>query len=289
MRSILAFFLAIGLSLLLVVPAMAQTEDELVAQFLKKTEKNHVKKVGFVVANGSFGRLNHDNDYNKFSVRVSPLISSVSGGTVGVDRIYDSKELYGGLGLMMSPKTSGTIGFGYWFKMGSEQSGNLDLSLVNLDDPNPVYDFNLKSQVQVYAISGQIDYYVTNPPDRDGILHALAFKVGAGAGFYFANWQLWDGFTGFNIDTGEPEVVGGKLTGSAPGFTAQAAVEYPMQLGGLVVEGSLRYLYLNFTGMRWYNDNNQEVVATVNNSGTRVNLDMSGPRLQLGLKRYFSW
>ncbi len=289
MRSILAFFLAIGLSLLLVVPAMSQTEDELVAQFLKKAEKTQVKKVGFVIANGSFGRLNRDNDYNKFSVRVSPLISSVSGGTVGVNRIYDSKELFGGFGLMVSPKTSGMIGFGYWLKMGSKQSGDLDLSLVNLDDPNPVYDFNLKSQVQVYAISAQMDYYVTNPPDRDGILHALAFKVGAGAGFYFANWQLWDGFTGFNIDTGQPEVVGGNLKGNAPGFSAQASMEYPMQLGGLVVEGSLRYLYLNFTGMRWYNDNNEEVVATVNNSGTRVNLNMSGPRVQLGLKRYFSW
>jgi len=289
MRSILAFILAIGLSLLLVVPAMSQTEDELVAQFLKKAEKARVKKVGFVVVNGSFGRLNRDNDYNKFSVRVSPLISSVGGGTVGVARIYDSQELFGGLGLMVSSKTSGTIGFGYWLKMGSDQAGDLNLSLVNLDDPNPVYDFTLKSQVQVLAVSAQMDYYITNPPDRDGILHALALKVGVGAGFYFANWELWDGFTGFNIDTGEPEVIGGKLKGSAPGFSAQAAMEYPMKLGGLVVEGSLRYLYLNFTGMKWYNDSNQEVVATVNNSGTRVNLNMSGPRVQLGLKRYFAW
>lgn len=289
MRSILAFVLALGLSLLLVVPAMSQTEDELVSQFLKKTEKIQIKKVGFVVVNGSFGRLNRDNDYNKFSVRVSPLISSVSGGTVGVDKINDSRQFFGGFGYMFSPKTSATLGFGYWLKMGSNQSGDLDLSLVNLNDPNPVYDFNLKSQVQVFAVSGQMDYYVINPPDRAGVLHALALKVGAGAGVYFASWQLWDGFTGFNIETGQPEVIGGKLTGTAPGFTAQAGVEYPVQLGGLVVEGSLRYLYLNFTGMKWYNDNNQEVVATVNNSGTRVNLNMSGPRIQLGLKRYFSW
>lgn len=289
MRSILAFILAFGLSLLLVVPAMSQTEDELVAQFLKKTEKIQVKKVGFVVVNGSFGRLNHDNDYNKFTVRVSPLISSVSGGTVGVDKINSSMEFFGGFGYMFSPKTSATIGFDYWLKMGSNQSGDLDLSLVNMNDPNPVYNFDLKSQVQVFAVSGQVDYFVANPPDRDGVLHALALKVGAGTGLYFASWQLWDGFTGFNIETGQPEVVGGSLKGIAPGFNAQAAVEYPVKLGGLVVEGSLRYLYLNFTGMKWYNDNNQEVVATVNNSGTRVNLNMSGPRIQLGLKRYFSW
>jgi hypothetical protein len=70
---------------------------------------------------------------------------------------------------------------------------------------------------------------------------------------------------------------------------ANAAAELPLGLAGLVVEAEGRFLYLNFTKMSWYNSSNDEIVATVNNSGAQVELDMSGPRFQLGLKRYFSW
>ena len=81
MRSIFAFILVFVLSMLLITPAFAQTEDELVAKFLKKAEKQQVQKVGYIVMNGSLGRLFQDNDYNKFSVRVSPLVSSVTSGS----------------------------------------------------------------------------------------------------------------------------------------------------------------------------------------------------------------
>jgi len=289
MRSIYTLFLVMGLSLLLAVPAMAQTEDELVAQFLKKTEKNKVRKVGFFVVNGSFGRLNRDNDYNKFSVRVSPLISSVDGSSVGIEKINYSQEFFGGFGFIVSPKSSATIGFSYWLKMGSSEFGDMNLSLVNLGASDPTYDFELNSQVQVYGIAGDLDYYLVNPPGADGQLNNLSFKVGGGLGYYFARWQVWEGFTGFNLTTGVPEVIDGKLKGSAIGVSLQVSAEYPIKLGGLVMEGSARYLYLNFTDMKWYNSYNEETVATVNNSGLPVELNMSGPRFRIGLKRYFSW
>jgi hypothetical protein len=278
-----------GLSLLLITPTMAQTEDELIAKYLKKAEKKSTKKVGYLVINGSFGRLYRDNDYNKFSNRVSPLVASVGGGDGELEKINKSIEIFGGFGMMASPKTSVEFGFTYWLKQGSTETGDFNLSLVNLDDPLDHYGFELQSEIQIYGFTGGMDYYLSDPPDKDGQLHNLAFKVGGGFGYYFANWELWEGFTGFNLNTSESEIIGNKLTGSAPGFTANVAAEYPIGLGGLVFEAEARYLYLNFTGMNWYNSNNEEVVATVNNSGTKVELDMSGPRIQLGFKRYLSW
>lgn len=289
MRSTFTLILVVGLSLLLVAPAIAQTEEELVAKFLKKAEKRQIKKVGYFVVNGSMGRLNRDNDYNKFTTRVSPLILSASGGTEGIEKMEYSHEFFGGFGVKTSAKSAATIGFTYWLKMGSSQVGDFNLSLVNLDDPNDHYGFELNSEIQVYGFSGQVDYYLSNPPDKDGILNTLAFKIGAGLGYYFAQWKLWDGFTGFNLNTATAEVINGELKGSAPGFSAGLSAEYPINLLGLVLETNVRYLYLNFTSMKWYNQYNQETVATVNNSGLRVDLNMSGPRVQMGLKRYFSW
>jgi hypothetical protein len=289
MRFRLASLLAFGLCLMLTGSVFAQTEDELVSKFFKQAEKQKTKKVGFLVVNGSFGRLFRDNDYNKFTNRVTPLVSDVSSGTGEVEKINSSMELFGGFGMMTSARSSASFGFSYWLKQGSNQTGDFNLSLVNLDDPNDHYGFDLKSEVQVYGFAGQIEHYLLGSPDNKGKLHQMAVKIGGGAGYYFASWQLWDGFTGFNLSTGEPETIDAKLTGSSPGFTGLVAAEFPVKVAGLVLEGSLRYLQLNFTNMRWYNSNNEETVATVNSSGTRVNLNMSGPRAQLGFKRYFSW
>jgi hypothetical protein len=289
MRTFLALIVVIGLSLLLITPVHAQTEDELVAKFLKKAEKKHTKKVGYLFANGAFGRLYRDNQYNMFTERVNPLISSVSGNDTEIKKLNQSYELFGGFGMMPSPKTAVEFGFSYWLKQGSSVNGDFNLSLVNLNDPNDHYGFELRSEIQVYGFTGSIDYYLSEPPDKDGQLHNLAFKVGGGLGYYFADWELWEGFTGYNLSTGTPETLGGKLNGSAPGLTANVGVEYPLNIGGLVVSGSVQYLYLNFTGMNWYNSTNEEIVATVNNSGLKVDLDMSGPRVRLGLKRFFAW
>ena len=62
MRFRLASLLSFGLCLMLAGSAFGQTEDELVAKFLDKAEKQKTKKVGFLVVNGSFGRLFRDND-----------------------------------------------------------------------------------------------------------------------------------------------------------------------------------------------------------------------------------
>ncbi|MFH1699959.1 MAG: hypothetical protein ABIE07_05160 [Candidatus Zixiibacteriota bacterium] len=289
MRTRIFFFAIIVVSLLLTIPSYAQTEEELVNKFLKRAEKNQIKKVGYLIIQGSFGRLNRDNDYNYFTGHVSPLMATAAGDPVSIDGIYNSKEFYLGFGLLTSPKSSAQVGLTYWLKMGSKDVGNYDLTSLNLEDTDVRTDFDLSSQIQVYGFSGSYDHYLINGPDKFGILNKAALKVGGGAGLYFAKWDLWDGYSGFNLSTQAASTVEGNLTGTAPGFSAHVSAEYPIKMGGLILEGTLNYQYLNFTKMKWYNSSNEEVVAGYNFSGDRVELNLSGPRAQFGLKRYFCW
>lgn len=289
MRSFFAYILVSFLVLVLAVPAMAQTEDELVAKFLKKAEKKQIKKVGYFILEGSYGKLGTNSDYNEFASGVSRYLFSSSGESVGIDGIYRSKEIYAGFGLMTNPKMAASVGLSYWLKMGSSENGDYNLTLVNASDTDDRSDFDLKSEVQVYGFSSGFHYYLMNTPDKFGKLHNIAVKANMTAGYYFASWELWEGYTGYNLSTNSGSDIGGKLTGSAPGVSLGLSLEYPTPLAGLVLEGSASYFYLNFSKMKWYNDNNEENVVVYNNDADRVELDFSGPRANFGLKRYFSW
>jgi hypothetical protein len=284
-------FIVFGMifSLLLAGLTMAQSEEELVAKFLNKTEKKQIKKVGFFVVNGSYGKLLTAGDYNNYVHEISPAIAAFNNSDSRVEGIYRSKELFAGFGIMTSSKMAATLGFNYWLRMGSDKTGDYNLSLVNMNDPIDHDNFNLKSEIQIYGFSGGVDYYLLNPPDRDGLLHGLALKVGANGGFYFAKWEVWEGFTGYNLYLESQEIITGKLTGQAPGASISLTTEYPVKLMGLVVEMSAKYQYLNFTKMKWYNDLDHENVVVYGPDQRRVELDLSGPRAQFGLKRYFSW
>lgn len=289
MRSFFAYILVIFLAFLLAAPAMAQTEDELVSKFMKKAEKKQIKKVGYFILQGSYGKLGTNSDYNKFASGVSRYLFSSAGESVGIDGIYRSKEIFAGFGLMTGPKMAATVGLSYWLRMGSSENGDYNLTLVNANDTDDRSDFDLKSEVQVYGVSSGFNYYLLNGPDKAGVLHNIAAKAKFSAGYYFASWELWEGYTGYNLSTSSYGDITGKLTGSAPGVSLGLSLEYPTPLAGLVIEGSASYFYLNFTKMKWYNDNNEENVVVYNNDADRVELDFSGPRANFGLKRYFSW
>lgn len=289
MRCKYFFPLVLGLSLLIAIPAFGQSEDELVARFLKKTETKQAKKIGYVVFSGSYGRLKNVNDYNRFAEGISPLITGLNGSYDHVDGIFRSKEFFVGLGIMGTPKLSLAGGFSYWLKLGRTPVGDYNLSLLSAEDAEDHNGFDLKSEVQVYGFAASVDYYLMNPPDQQGVLRGLAVKALMGGGYYFARWQLWEGFDGYNLAAQETEDITGKLAGAAPGFTVGMAVEYPLRLAGLVVEAAARYQYLNFASMKWYNGNNEETTVVQNGTTERVNLDFSGPRAQFGLKRYFGW
>ena len=270
----------------LTVPAFAQTEKEIVSQYLQKYEKERIKKIGFLVLNGSYGRLNPENDYNNFALRQSSLITDLSGGTEELERVYRSKELFLGFGMMVAKKSAVTVGLNYWLKMGSSNVGDYNISL-NLSTAEDEYDYELKSEVRVYGFSAHFDQYLINAPDNSGYLNGFALKAGLGVGYYFANWELWDGFAGYNETTGEPEIVNGNLDGSTLGFTVGLSGEMPLPVAGLILEASAKYLYLNFGNVTWYNSNDEEVVAQFYDE--QVELDLSGPRAQIGFKRYFAW
>ncbi|MDD4052595.1 MAG: hypothetical protein PHR28_11950 [candidate division Zixibacteria bacterium] len=293
MRCKCLFPVVLGLSLLLAVPAFSQTEDEVIARFLQKAEKNTVekqqKKVGFVVFNGSYGRLKNMNDYNQFAEGMSPFVTGLNGSYDHIDGIFRSKEFFGGMGYMVTPKFSLTGGFSYWLKMGNTPVGDYDLSLAFPTDTAAHNEFELESEVQVYGISVDAGYYLINPPDNNAVLKAIAVKLSLGTGYYFANWSLWQGYLGYNLSTQDYEEIGGKLTGKAPGIMAGISFEVPLKVAGLVMEGMARYQYLNFGKMKWYNDESEETVVVHQGSQERVKLDLSGPRAQFGLKRYFSW
>lgn len=293
MRSKYFIPLVIVLSCLLVVPVFGQTEDEIVAKFMKKAEKMRVKKIGFAVIHGSYGRLDNNNTYNQFANQISPQIAGIQGLGAGLPGIYRSKEFFAGFGIMATPQASVTFGFNYWLKLGSDQKGDFNLVLLNAADSVDHLGFDLTSEIQIFGFSSSVDYYLLNPPTKDGILPGFSLKAVLGGGYYFAKWQLWDSFAGNNLDAAVGDdpitVVESKLSGSAPGFTIGMAAEYPLGIAGLVVEGSAIYRYLNFSSMKWYNESDEEIVATYQNDGERVELDFSGPRARLGFKRYFSW
>jgi len=289
MRTAIATLLAACLLISLAVPVMAQSEEEMVAQFLKKAQKNQSRKMGFVVFNGMYGRLRTGSEYNLFTSHVNPLLSTAAGAPARIDGIYRSKEFYAGFGMMTTSRSSITIGATYWLNMGTTKTGDYDMTQLNLADTGPRYDYELKSTVRVFGVLANFDYYLLNPPDRQGVSKRLAVRIGTGGGLYFAKWQLWNGYTGYNLFTAAPETIDGNLSGVAPGFTATLAVEYPIPLGGFVVETAAQYLYLNFNRMKWYNADNEESVAVYTDDFDRVNLDLSGPRARFGLKRYFNW
>jgi len=276
MRSRLFFLLTLVISLALVTPAFCQTEDEVVAKYLKKTEQNRERKIWFVTASGLYGKLSDDNQYNDFR----------SNSAIGLDGIYRSKEISVGFGLMVARNVAVGASAHYWLKLGNDATGNY---IRLAEDPiDTVASTDMKSNLQVYGFTGNIDYFVMNPPDKSGILHGPALKINVDAGYYFARWELWEGFLGYNLDTEASEVVDDKFTGGAFGGSAGLAAEMPINFGGLVVEGAIRYEYLKFSKIKWYNGDDNEVVVAGNDARERVELDLSGPRVQLGVKRYFS-
>lgn len=289
MRSKWVYSLTAILVAILAGSLFGQTEDEIIAKYLKKTEVRNSNRIGYVVVTGCYGRLGTGNDYNRFGEDLSRFVTGLNGSYDHIDGIFRSKEFYAGLGMITSSRTALEAGLTYWMKMGNSPQGDYNLSLAFPDDTSDHLGMQLKSEVQVYGFSGNFAYYVTNPPDKSGLLRSLAIKTNLGAGYYFANWQLWDGFNTFNLSTQDYEPLDGKLTGTAPGFTVGMTLELPVGFGGLVMEGGARYQYLNFANMKWYNSKSEENVVTYNGTTERVKLDLSGPRAQFGLKRYIAW
>ena len=273
-----------------VAPSFAQTtEDEVVAKFLSKMDKKKKEhnRVFFLSLGFAYGKLPNDNPYNQFYTYANSQIDNLDGPAYPLLGIWRSKQLEFNAGMLINPRTTFSVGFDYWLKMGSDNTGNYDFDIAPLGVQS---DFNLKSQVKVFGIKGGVEYYLLNPPDKSGVFNTFAIRVGAGGGFYFAKWDIWEGSSGYNLSTGTSDPLAEPLKSSAPGFYGSAGLDYPVGFLGLLIGADFNYLFLNFKEVKGYNNVGEELYQTYSASTSdRVDLDFSGLRGRLQLKRFFQF
>lgn len=273
----------VGMALLLSIPASAQnTEQELINKYLSKTTKQQKKKkLYWVSANYSLNRINRDNDYNKFAIYESSLFSNT-------DLSWLNTAMSFGLefGWLVNDKFSWTLGGEYWMPVGETQTGSFD---YNPPSGNQTVN-EIKSEIKVYGISTGVQFYVLNAPTPDQRLSKTAVKVGVGAGYYQAQWDVWDEYSNLNLATGSPSATNSTFKDNGLGLTFSLGAEYPLSASGFALGLDMHYLWLNFDQVSWYNSQEQEVVATYEgNDASRVNLGLSGVRGKIELKRFFNW
>ncbi|MBN2226502.1 MAG: hypothetical protein JW763_03980 [candidate division Zixibacteria bacterium] len=259
-----------------VAPVFAQTEDEIVAKYLQKAEKKHKTKVGFLSANFSYGRLAEDNGYRQFNFAATSDLSTLEGLAGPTEGIFRSKQFGLDFGMMLAPKMAVKMGFEYWLKMSTDINVDYDMSIGVLEVEDM---YQSESEVSVYGFRLGFDYYLLNPPDRYGKLNNLAVKVGAGGGMYMASWDFWQ--------SGDAE--SDPLKANSPGFWVQGGVEYPIGFFDMAVAADLSYFYLNFSGFESYNASSGDLQLTYPGSTDEIELDFSGLRGKVELKKFFSW
>jgi hypothetical protein len=272
-----------GLALLLAFPAAAQnTEQELINKYLQKTEKKQkTKKLYWVSANYSMNRINRDNDYNKFAIYESSLFTNTDLNWLNTAMSFGLE-----FGWLVNNKFSWTLGGEYWMPVGETQLGNFD---YNPPSGNTTVT-ELKSEIKVYGVATGVQFYVLNAPTVEQRLTKAAVKIGVGAGYYQAKWEVWDQYENLNLATSSPAGTNSTFKDNGIGFTFSLGAEYPLSASGFALGLDVHYLWLNFDQVSWYNAQEQEVVATFEgNSSSRVNLGLSGVRGKLEIKRFFNW
>lgn len=273
---VLFLFVAVG-------SAFAQNEDEIVASYMHKAQKKYKTKVGFFSASLSFNDLKNENGFNRFSDYAN---SQVTPGSP-LANAWHSYQLNANFGMMLNRDVLFKLGFDYWLSMGSEKTGDYTMSVAPVGAQT---DFNMKSKVQVLGFSIGTDYYLTNPPDKYGIIHALALRVGVSGGFYMAKWNVWEGLTSFNLATSSFEANRDPLKDNSLGFTVMAGVDFPAPVWDLLIGFDAGYQYLNFDDIKSYNTVGEELYLSATAGGTdKLTLDLSGLRAKIELKKFFSW
>jgi len=259
-----------------VAPAFAQTEDEIVAKYLQKAEKKQKRKVGFLTANFSYGRLSNDIGYRQFNFAASSDLSTLEGLAGPTEGIFRSKQLGLDFGMMLAPQAAIKLGFDYWLKMNTDINVDYDMSIGVLEVEDT---YQSESEVTVYGFKAGFDYYLLNPPDKFGKLSNLAVKVGGGGGIYMASWDFWQ--------SGDSE--SDPLKASSPGFWVQGGVEYPIGFLDMALAADMSYFYLNFNGFESYNQSSGDLQLTYPGTSEEIELDFSGLRGKVELKKFFSW
>ncbi len=274
-----------------VVPAFGQTEDEIVANYLKKAEKKQSqiskKKIGFFSAHFAYGKLPDKSPNNQFVSFSNNHISPLDANSGRLQGAYRSDQIGVNAGMMVSSRLAFKVNFEYWLKMGSNTTGDYNFAVAPIGVQN---DFNLLSELQVYGFGGGLDYYLLNPPDKDAHINSLSLHVGGGGGYYMANWDIWQGSSSFNLSTATYDENAQAIKGTAASFYGSVGIDYPIRFFDMVLGMEGQYQYLNFKNVHTYNSAGDELYLTYSdNSSDRVDIDLSGLRAKVELKKFFRW
>lgn len=258
-----------------------ESEQDIVNRYLKKTETKHVRHTGWFSVNAQYNRLNPTNDYNKFDAYLNTQMTG--GSFIGV---YNAKSVGADFGTMISKRIALSIGGEYFLKNTEKISGTVQYT------PNggsPVTLTNPTSEISVIGGYTGVQFYLMNAPAPGHPLRGISAWIGTSAGFYSASWKVFQQYQNLNLSTSSPDGTNATFKGSAPGFSVDLGLEYPI-FSGLTVAGDANYLYLNFKNVAWYNTTNQEVVATYDGTQNgRVDLSFNGLRAKFTVRKYFSW
>lgn len=257
-------------------------EQAIVNSYLKKVENKHTRKLGWFSVNGGLNRIFRDNDYNKFVDY--PAGQFVEGK---FNYLNMANSIGADFALMISRKIGWHAGGEYWLTFGNQLSGTYTYNppgggTAQVTDP--------KSEISVVGFHTGLQYYVLNPPTPQEKLSKLAVRVNGAVGMYSASWDLFNQFQNLNLATSAPASTNTTFKDDAIGFRAGVGIDYPVKLGGLTLSLESEYLSLNFNEMAWYNQQNNEIIASYDGtSNGRVGLDLSGLRGRFEIKKFFSW
>ena len=99
------------------------------------------------------------------------------------------------MGMIFKERFVWTLGGEYWMKQGDELSGSYFYSPVATSISDP------RSELKVYGVTTGLQYYLMNPPPKDGILKKMAVRSILSLGYYHADWDLWTEYANLNLAT----------------------------------------------------------------------------------------
>ncbi|MDX9857047.1 MAG: hypothetical protein RBT76_04615 [candidate division Zixibacteria bacterium] len=259
-----------------------ETEQDIINRYLQKTEKAQITKLGWASIHFSGNRINRHNDYNDFAINVS---ASIDGGEIAW---LDQAFAFGAdFGVVFKKKFAWYLGGEYWLKQGTNLSGDFTYTPPG-GVATPVN--TLVSEVKVYGVYTGFQYFLLNPPSKENLLTGVAVRANVSGGLYGVSWDLFPEYQNLNLSTSTSVQGNESYTGTAPGFSLGMGIDYPVNFWNMALGADLSYLYLNFNNVSWYNAQDEEIIATYDNTEDgRVDLALSGFRGKVELKRYFNW
>jgi len=279
--AVFAFLLVI--MLLLPIALKAATEDEIIQEHLAQLEKKRPRMLFSPFFSFKMGSTNPDR-YEYFVNQMNSTVSQVGGGSPLLS-FSGIKAFDAGFSILHSGGLL-SFGFSWWNKVGSAEQGDFVVSQEFGAGATTLEDFEFTSQIRVYGVYLDYQYFLLNPPQPYIPQKGLSLRAGAGIGYYGARWYLWDGFGGYRQDNGEYYELEAHLSGSWAGYHIGMGIEYPLWKG-FIVTTDAQYQWMTFGRLSRSIDATMDLYL-VDEDGGPIKIDMTGPRVNFGLKMYFT-